>query len=270
MPPIASISTTAWHEQKEIGWQKSLLVSPLHGPKWSGGSVLPFIPRIHYWRIYSAPLSAHFLGNSFGSTFRQCLLLLDRTISGIDKDNPPHVQKIAKLIRRPLILWDNYPVNDLSMQDELHIGPLQNRDRRLPQAVYGYLNNPLLQEELSLVPLATCFDYAASPATYLAEKSWNDAITQCFSNGATEHWRTIRLFCERAQKSKKTKHSLRFSRNELKALQSAWNYLQLNRKEKWAVEFKPWEKQIGERSKIMQVDCHNRSFTLDHFKIICQ
>jgi hypothetical protein len=25
-----------------------------------------------------------------------------------------------------------------------------------------------------------------------------------------------------------------------------------------------------ERSKIMQVDCHNRSFTLDDFKIICR
>jgi hypothetical protein len=30
----------------------------------------------------------------------------------------------------------------------------------LPQAVYGYLNNPLLQEELGFAPLATCFDYA--------------------------------------------------------------------------------------------------------------
>jgi hyaluronoglucosaminidase len=157
----------------------------------------------------------------------------------------PHVRKIAKLIRRPLILWDNYPVNDLSMQDELHIGPLQKRDPRLPQAVYGYLNNPLLQEELSLIPLATCFDYAASPETYIAEKSWNDTITQSFGNGASAHWRTIRIFCERAQKSKKTKQSLRFSRNELKALQSAWNYLQLNGKEKWADEIKPWEEQIG-------------------------
>jgi hyaluronoglucosaminidase len=156
----------------------------------------------------------------------------------------PHVQKIAKLIRRPLILWDNYPVNDLSMKDELHIGPLQNRDPRLPQAVYGYLNNPLLQEELSLIPLATCFDYAASPETYRPEKSWNDAITEFFGNGASAHWRTIRTFCERAQESKKAKHFLRFSGSELKALQSAWNYLQANRKKKWAVEITPWAKQM--------------------------
>ena len=156
----------------------------------------------------------------------------------------PHVKTIAKLIRRPLILWDNYPVNDLSMQDELHIGPLQKRDPRLPQAVYAYLNNPLLQPELSLIPLATCFDYASNPAAYVAEKSWSDMIAHSFGNGASVHWRTIRSFCESAQESKKTKHLLRFSRNELIALQSALNYLQANHKKKWAAEIKPWEKQI--------------------------
>ncbi len=60
-----------------------------------------------------------------------------------------HVRRIAKKIKRPLLLWDNYPVNDLSMRDELHLAPLQGRDPRLPEYVYGYLNNPLLQEELS-------------------------------------------------------------------------------------------------------------------------
>lgn len=161
----------------------------------------------------------------------------------------PHVQKIAKLIRRPLILWDNYPVNDLSMKEELHIGPLQNRDPRLPLAVYGYLNNPLLQEELSLIPLATCFDYAANPAGYLAEKSWNDAVTELFGDDARAHWRTIRIFCERAQQSQKTTNRLRFSSSELKALQNARDYWQKNRKEKWAVEIKPWGKRIDQTLK---------------------
>ncbi|HEY3169318.1 MAG TPA: beta-N-acetylglucosaminidase domain-containing protein, partial [Candidatus Binatia bacterium] len=67
-----------------------------------------------------------------------------------------HVRRIGQKIQRPLLLWDNYPVNDLTMSDELHIGPLEGRDPRLPQSVYGYLNNPLLQEELSFLPLATC------------------------------------------------------------------------------------------------------------------
>ena len=212
--------------------------------------------EVEWWICPSFYTPDPLLAHLFGAFERQFLQTLSECLppsvpccwTGPSVVSPkitlPHVQKIAKLIRRPLILWDNYPVNDLSMQDELHIGPLQKRDPRLPQAVYGYLNNPLLQEELSLIPLATCFDYAASPETYSAEKSWIDIITQSFGNGASAHWRTIRIFCERAQQSKKTKQSLRFSRNELKALQSAWNYLQLSRKEKWALEIKPWEKQI--------------------------
>jgi hyaluronoglucosaminidase len=156
----------------------------------------------------------------------------------------PHVRKITRIVGQPLILWDNYPVNDLSMKDELHIGPLQNRDPRLPQAVYGYLNNPLVQEQLSFIPLATCFDYAARPENYRPEKSWDDIITSAFGNGARTHWRIIRTFCERAQQTKKTERPLQFSPNELKRLQSALSYLSANRKEKWAVEIKPWQEQI--------------------------
>src|SRR5256885_1392490 len=69
-----------------------------------------------------------------------------------------HARRVAERIGRRLILWDNYPVNDLSMSAEMHVGPLTGRGSRLPEAVYGYLNNPLLQPSLSFIPLATCFD----------------------------------------------------------------------------------------------------------------
>jgi hyaluronoglucosaminidase len=156
----------------------------------------------------------------------------------------PHVRKIAKLVGRPLILWDNYPVNDLSMKDELHLGPLQHRDPHLPQAVYAYLNNPLVQEELSFVPLATCFDYAANPEAYNAEKSWNEIVTRNFGNGASTHWRAIRSFCERVERSNPAKSPLRFSRREVEALQDALAYLKAHRQEKWAAEITPWREQI--------------------------
>ena len=116
-----------------------------------------------------------------------------------------HVRGIANRVRHPLILWDNYPVNDLSMSDELHIGPLRGRDPRLPEVVYGYFNNPLLQEELGFVPLATCFDYAAAPRAYRPEASWTEIVKRRFGPGALAHWRAIRNFCERSQRAKKTK-----------------------------------------------------------------
>ena len=153
-----------------------------------------------------------------------------------------HVRHIARRVKRRLILWDNYPVNDLSMSDELHIGPLERRDPRLPQAIYGYLSNPLLQEELSFIPLATCMDYSASPQTYLPEASWSRIIKQRFGSKALSHWRTIRMFCQASQRSKKTKRPVRFLSNEdVVRLKAAAGYIQAHAKQKWAREIEPWQ-----------------------------
>jgi hyaluronoglucosaminidase len=151
-----------------------------------------------------------------------------------------HVESVAKRIRHPLILWDNYPVNDLSMSDELHIAPLTGRDPRLAQALYGYLNNPLLQEELSFLPLASCFDYAANPRSYDAERSWRSEIEQRFGAAAFRHWRALRRFSDRHQQSKQTKRPLRLSKDDRAALRSACDYIVKNRRTKWARELEPW------------------------------
>jgi hyaluronoglucosaminidase len=151
-----------------------------------------------------------------------------------------HVQSVARRLARPLILWDNYPVNDLSMRDELHIGPLTGRDPRLPQGVYGYLNNPLLQEELSFLPLATCFDYAAHPRSYSAERSWRAAILCRFGAAALPHWGALRQFAAAHQRSKQNQQPLRFHRAQRAALRLACAYIAHNRRQKWAREIEPW------------------------------
>ncbi len=156
----------------------------------------------------------------------------------------PHVRAITNRVRHRLILWDNYPVNDLSMSDELHIGPLRGRDARLPEAVYGYLNNPLLQEELGFVPLATCFDYAADPRAYRSETSWSKIVKRRFGPGALGHWRAIRSFCENSQQGKKTKRPFQLTRKASPRLQAASRYLDKHRRLKWACELKPWRDRI--------------------------
>ncbi|NIO07457.1 MAG: hypothetical protein GTO40_05425 [Deltaproteobacteria bacterium] len=159
-----------------------------------------------------------------------------------------HVKKIKKRLRHRLILWDNYPVNDLSMSDELHLSPLTNRDPRLPLEVYGYLNNPLLQEALSFVPLATCFDYAAHPEHYDPETSWTNAVAKRFGSSSLPHWRAIRRFCEQTD-SHKNKKLVTVNARERSALESARRYLVENCNESWAKEFAPWltvmEQQLG-------------------------
>jgi hyaluronoglucosaminidase len=151
----------------------------------------------------------------------------------------PHVRKIAKRIGRRLILWDNYPVNDLSMSGELHIGPLQGRDPRLPRAVYGYLNNPLLQEELSLIPLSTCFDYAREPMGYRPEASWRKIVVERFGARNLIHWRSIRSFCESIQPAKKTRPAPLTSSHRVR-FKAACAYIRSHQRQKWAREIKPW------------------------------
>jgi hyaluronoglucosaminidase len=155
-----------------------------------------------------------------------------------------HVRQIGQKIRRPLLLWDNYPVNDLTMSDELHIGPLQGRDLRLPEIVYGYLNNPLLQEELSFLPLATCFDYAAAPRAYASERSWNRAVKERFGANALPYWRAIRRFAEASRPAKASIRAFQLTRRESPRLAAALGYIDTHRREKWAKELAPWSTAI--------------------------
>lgn len=151
-----------------------------------------------------------------------------------------HIRKVIKRLKHRLILWDNYPVNDLSMSKELHLSPLAGRDPRLPEAVYGYLNNPLLQENLSFIPLATCFDYAANPARYDPEKSWQRVIMEIFGHEALNHWRALRRYCERVNRAKDKERPLPLSAKERPALVAARRYVLEHRGERWFEEFHPW------------------------------
>lgn len=171
-----------------------------------------------------------------------CLWTGPAVVSG--KITAEHARQIARRLNHRVLLWDNYPVNDLSMASELHIGPLTGRDRRLPEIVYGYLNNPMLQPTLSLVPLATCFDYAAKPCSYDPEESWRRAIKQRFGAEALKYWRTIRWFLEASQQLIKAKQSTRITARENGRLESALAYLRAVRKQKWAREIRPWRRQI--------------------------
>lgn len=156
-----------------------------------------------------------------------------------------HVQRIGNKIERPLLLWDNYPVNDLSMSDELHLAPLTGRDPRLPECVYGYLNNPLLQEELSFLPLATCFDYARAPAKYRADAAWTKIVRQRFGAQTLSHWRVMRGYFEASVTAKKRKHRLPMTLAETCRLQAALAYVQRNRGRRWVKELAPWTKAIA-------------------------
>lgn len=79
---------------------------------------------------------------------------------------------------RPPLYWDNFPVNDGSMQKNLYIGPLRNREIGLQRYSVGLLANPMLQFEMSLFPLKTVGDYLWDTESYNPDDSWETGLVQ--------------------------------------------------------------------------------------------
>ena len=83
--------------------------------------------------------------------------------------------------KRPFY-WDNYPVNDVAMVHQLHIGPIDKRDRDLGKFSRGLVANPMDRFEASLIPLTTIADYLWNSVSYVPAKSWEYALSLFVSN----------------------------------------------------------------------------------------
>jgi hyaluronoglucosaminidase len=109
------------------------------------------------------------------------------------------VEAFTQATQRPPILWDNYPVNDLAMQAELHLGPLRGRDPALAGRIRGILANPMIQPEASKIPLATLAAFLANPAGYDPETTWDAAVAE--AAGDVESAAALRLLAAHTRRS---------------------------------------------------------------------
>ncbi|WP_211238319.1 beta-N-acetylglucosaminidase domain-containing protein, partial [Deinococcus pimensis] len=69
-------------------------------------------------------------------------------------------------LRRRVVLWDNYPVNDLDMRFRLHLGPYEGRAADLARACDGVLAAGGLQPHAHRIPLATFAAFLRAPDAY--------------------------------------------------------------------------------------------------------
>lgn len=76
------------------------------------------------------------------------------------------------------LYWDNYPVNDMSMFNEMHISPIINRDADLWKYSEGIISNCMEYAECSKIPLITFADYLWDSENYDPDSSWENAIRQ--------------------------------------------------------------------------------------------
>ena len=81
---------------------------------------------------------------------------------------------------RPALYWDNFPVNDGSLQSSLFIGPLRGREKGLHRYSSGLLSNPMVQCEASILPVSTVGDYLWNTETYDPDASWERNLIDLF------------------------------------------------------------------------------------------
>lgn len=79
--------------------------------------------------------------------------------------------------RRPPFYWDNYPVNDGSMAQRLHIGPIAGREAGLQKYSAGLLANPMEHFYASLLPLGTIGAYLWKTETYDPYVAWDEILS---------------------------------------------------------------------------------------------
>jgi hyaluronoglucosaminidase len=87
-----------------------------------------------------------------------------------------HTESVASSLRRPVLYWDNHPVNDGPMRNDPHLNPLRGRDGDLAVAASGLLANLAIEPEASLIAVATALDFARDPRTYDPDESWRRAL----------------------------------------------------------------------------------------------
>ncbi len=100
-----------------------------------------------------------------------------RDICSRELTSPEAIKFIEGTYHKPLY-WDNYPVNDCSMFNEMHISPIINRDPDLYKYSEGIIANCMEYSECSKIPLITFADYLWDSENYDPQKSWESAIRQ--------------------------------------------------------------------------------------------
>ena len=89
----------------------------------------------------------------------------------------PEIDAAAASYGRPLVLWDNFPVNDYE-PSRLFLGPLTGRTGDVAgSALVGVIGNAMLEEPASRLALATVATWARDPGAYSPDAAHAAALT---------------------------------------------------------------------------------------------
>jgi len=87
------------------------------------------------------------------------------------------IKDINAKFKRPVTLWDNYPVNDPSWihKSAANIYPFTGRSYQLADHINGHFANPMIQPYLSQIPLSTLAKIYTEKENYNAQQEFVNA-----------------------------------------------------------------------------------------------
>ena len=104
----------------------------------------------------------------------------DKVIS--DHFSVEGIRQVTDILRRPPLLWDNYPVNDGRLtSDFLHLYPYSGRPWQLASLIRGHWVNPMNQSALSQLPLASLPLLYRQRGDYLPATAWQALLAELCS-----------------------------------------------------------------------------------------
>jgi hyaluronoglucosaminidase len=150
-----------WAELKKLDSENTLAVCPL---QYHGKATEEYITE--FGNALDPDLALIWTGREICSEY------LDVADAKVFQANTNHTP----------LYWDNYPVNDVAMLNELHVGPIEGREKGLENYSLGYFANPMDRFELSLISLSTIGDYLWDTQGYEPQVSWEYSLTLLMDN----------------------------------------------------------------------------------------
>lgn len=101
------------------------------------------------------------------------------------------VAEAREVFGHPILIWDNYPVNDY-VTSRLLLGPYTGREPGVASAATGVTANPMVQGEASKLALFTSAAYLWNPEAYDPRKAFLASVQDL--GGPAAEW--LRIFAE--------------------------------------------------------------------------
>lgn len=105
-------------------------------------------------------------------------------------------RQAKELFGHPILIWDNYPVNDYTTS-RLLLGPYTGREPGVAAQVTGITANPMVQAEASKLALFTSASYAWNPESYDPRAAFLASVRDFAAGAPTSSTATsLRIFAE--------------------------------------------------------------------------